>query len=119
MNKNFSLLIIALIEDTLLLLALSLFAFASLEVLLPELTLSRLPLALLFFIFFLLLTFYLSWAEKLKIVPRTLNVSKAVLLLLTILLTLALFISLRAFGFWASLIQVSLLASIFWVIMKK
>jgi hypothetical protein len=119
MSKNFSLLIVALTEDFLLLLVLSLLAFASIEVLIPELALSRLPLALLFFIFFLLLTLYLSYTKKLGVASFSITIPKALAVLLYILLTVALFISLRAFGLWAALVQVVLLGTLLYIIIKK
>jgi hypothetical protein len=49
----------------------------------------------------------------------SITIPKALAVLLYILLTVALFISLRAFGLWAALVQVVLLGTLLYIIIKK
>jgi hypothetical protein len=119
MNKNSLYLVLALTEDLLLLLFLTLTTFASIEVLLPELVLSRIPLALLFGAFFATLTVYFSLSEKLRTPLMRVSLPKIGIVLLFVFLVLALGINLRAFGLWAALAQIILLVMLWFLITKK
>ncbi len=114
---NNLLLLRALWEDLILLFFFGLLMLSGLEALLPEIVLSRLPLALLFFTFFSLFFGYLSFYKELPF-PAITTIPLWFRILLGITSFLILLVSLRGFGLIGALIQIFLLIA-FWLLLTK
>lgn len=102
-------LLLALLEDVLMIFFLCTLIASGLEILLPGVLAHTVPLALLFTIFAFLTLLYTQWIQKERLSYPNFSIPTALFVSLTILLVLVALFMTRAFGIWGALIQVALI----------
>lgn len=112
-------LVLALLEESVVITFLFVLIASSIEILLPGLLANRLPLALFFTVFLILTLSYLALLKKHQLPLPMLTVPVLLQGVGIVFLTLVTLFMTRAFGWWAALIQAMLLGLLFWLWSKK
>lgn len=117
LSKKF--LLLALLEDVVVILFIFSVIASSLEILLPNILAQRIPLALIFTVFTALTFLYLRTLQKENFsLPSFLVPSFLKIGILIFLILIGLFMT-RAFGVWGALVQITLLFLTLWYWFKK